>query len=55
MSASNATVLAVFAILRRHCDSEQITAIMEDLQSVPGNKSFRDTIAILTALAKAGG
>lgn len=49
MTASLATVKDVLEIVLRHVDKETAKAIFKDLQSVPGNSSFRTTIIKLEA------
>lgn len=44
MVASNDTVAQVIAVVRRHIDNETWLRILAELEEVPGNKSFRDTI-----------
>ena len=50
MVASNYTVDKLYAILRKHLTNKTINAIIIDLASVPGNKSFRDTVQRLQEL-----
>jgi len=44
MVASNDTIVQVIRVLKRHVDNATLRRIFADLRSVPGNKSFRDTI-----------
>ena len=55
MVASFDTIERIFEVMVRHCTPEQIAAIVQDLQSVPGNKSFRDTIERLALLQRTPG
>jgi hypothetical protein len=48
--ASKDTVELIYEVLRHHVSSEQMEAIIADLQQVPGNKSFRDTVSRLVQL-----
>jgi 6-phosphogluconate dehydrogenase len=50
MVASNYTVDKLYTILRKHLTNKTINAIIIDLASVPGNKSFRDTVQRLQDL-----
>jgi hypothetical protein len=44
MVASYNTVQAIVAVVERHVDPATFKAIVEDLMSVEGNASFKDTI-----------
>ena len=44
MVASNDTVQQILNVILRHVDRPTVKRIVEDLMSVSGNKSFRDTI-----------
>ena len=44
MVASNDTVQQILNVIQRHVDRPTVKRIVEDLMSVSGNKSFRDTI-----------
>ena len=44
MAASLDTVEKVIQVVLRHVDKETALKIVRDLERVPGNKSFRDTI-----------
>jgi hypothetical protein len=47
MSASNQTVKALAEVILRHVSRDTADKIVNDLLEIPGNKSFRDTIAML--------
>jgi len=49
MAASDKTVEAIAKVILRHVTPEIARRIIDDLLEVPGNKSFRDTIAKLVA------
>lgn len=49
MAASHVTVQSVISVIRRHCTSQQTTAILRDLAEIDGNASFRETIRRLGA------
>ncbi len=44
MAASKSTVEQVLEVILKHVSKETALKIIEELTSVPGNKSFRDTI-----------
>jgi hypothetical protein len=44
MAASKSTVEQVLDVILKHVSKETALKIIEDLMSVPGDKSFRDTI-----------
>lgn len=44
MAASDRTVQQVMEVVRRHVSPEVLSAIMDELEKIPGNKSFRDTV-----------
>ena len=44
MVTSNDTVQQILNVILRHVDRPTVKRIVEDLMSVSGNKSFRDTI-----------
>jgi hypothetical protein len=44
MVASNDTVQQILNVILRHVDRPTVKRIVEDLMSVSGNKSFRDTV-----------
>ena len=56
MSASDKTEAdtdqLIYTVIRRHVTDAQISLILEDLISLPGNKSFRDTVGRLMELEK---
>ena len=47
MAAPDQTVREVLKVIRRHVDQATLEKIVEDLQEVPGDKRFRDTIEML--------
>ena len=49
MAASDKTVEAIAKVILRHVTPEVAERIIGDLLEVPGNQSFRDTIAKLVA------
>ena len=49
MAASDKTVEAIAEVILRHVTPEVAERIINDLLEVPGNQSFRDTIAKLVA------
>ena len=51
MVASYDTVTAIFRVMQKHCSPEQIRKIVEELKTVPGNKSFRETVERLEFMA----
>lgn len=44
MAASGATVRAIIEVVRHHIDDKTWRKILDDLETVPGNASFRETI-----------
>jgi hypothetical protein len=44
MAASQSTIERVLEVIQRHVPKDVALRIVEDLMTVPGNKSFRDTI-----------
>ena len=44
MAASKSTVERVLEVILKHVPKETALKILEELMTVPGNKSFRDTI-----------
>ena len=42
----------IYSVIRKHVTDTQIRLILEDLISMPGNKSFRDTVGRLMELEK---
>jgi hypothetical protein len=52
MVVSFDTVAEIAKVLRRHVNDETYGKILEDLETVPGNKSFRDTIQRLRLFHK---
>jgi hypothetical protein len=52
MVASKDTMKLIYEAVKRHVSDDQMQAIIDDLLTVPGNKSFRDTIERLAALAE---
>ena len=50
MVASYDTVDKLYMIMRRHLSYKVLNEIMLDLTTVPGNKSFRDTVERLLRL-----
>jgi hypothetical protein len=44
MVVSNWTSREIASVLRKHLSDDIITAILNDLKQVPGNKSFTQTI-----------
>jgi hypothetical protein len=44
MAASHQTVEQIIAVVSRHVSETQLRAIIRDLEEVPGNRSFRETI-----------
>lgn len=49
MVASATTVEQVAEVLRKHVPRDLIEKICDELEKVPGNKSFRQTIELLVA------
>lgn len=47
MVASNRTTQKVVEIARRHMDDESLGRMLQEMRSVGGNGSFRDTISRL--------
>lgn len=50
MVASISTIQKVMQIVRSHVSDETFRKILMELKEVPGNKSFRDTIAIMAEM-----
>ena len=48
MDGSKDPVQEIGKVLRKHVDHATLQKIIEDLQDVPGNKSFRDVIERLS-------
>ena len=48
MDGSKDPVLEIGKVLRKHVDRATLEKVIEDLQDVPGNKSFRDAIERLS-------
>lgn len=46
------TADAILAVLMKHLSQEQIRDIIQDLQHVPGNKSFRDAMKYLASITR---
>lgn len=44
MAASYDTVRAVLRVVQRHVDAATLKKIIAELEEIPGNKSFRNTI-----------
>jgi hypothetical protein len=44
MVTTRKTLAEVYAVLRKHMALETITAVLGDLQSIEGYRSFQDTI-----------
>ena len=44
MDTSNAPLIEIGRVLRKHVDRATLGQIIEDLKDVPGNKTFRDAI-----------
>ena len=42
----------IYSVIRKHVTDTQIRLILEDLISMPGNQSFRDTVGRLMELEK---
>ena len=42
----------IYSVIRKHVTDTQIRLILEDLISMPRNKSFRDTVGRLMELEK---
>ena len=42
------TCRCLFTVLRKHVDRATLQKVIEDLQDVPGSKSFRDAIERLS-------
>ena len=48
MDASNDVLIEIGRVLRKDVDRATLDQIIEDLQDVPGNKTFRDAIERLS-------
>jgi hypothetical protein len=48
MDASKDPLIEIGRVLRKHVDRATLGQIIEDLQDVPGNKTFRDAIERLS-------
>jgi hypothetical protein len=48
MAASSATVTRLVAVLLKHMTPGKAREFMRDVLEVPGNKSFRDTLAAVS-------
>jgi len=48
MDASKDALIEIGRVLRKHVDRATLRNIIDDLQEVPGNKAFRDTIERLS-------
>lgn len=44
------TAQQILAVVKKHVGQEKMDAILKDLRDIPGNKSFRDTIEMLSKL-----
>ena len=44
MAASKSTIERVLEVIQKHVPKETALEILEELMTVPGNKSFRETI-----------
>ena len=50
MPASVKTMQVVYGVLQKHLDGKLITKLLDDLEEVRGNQSFRTTVLMLSAL-----
>ena len=48
MDASKDPLIEIGRVLRRHLDRATLGQIIEDLQDVPGDKTFRDAVERLS-------
>jgi hypothetical protein len=49
MVASQDTISQVYRVIRKYLTKDRITRLLDDLEKIPGNQSFRATIIALTA------
>ena len=47
---SRETLEKIMAVMKRHLTPSQVRAIVGDLNEVPGDKSFRDTVRAMVAV-----
>ena len=48
MDTSNDPLIEIGRVLRKHVDRATLDQIIEDLQDVPGDKTFRDAVERLS-------
>jgi hypothetical protein len=53
MSVSHDTAAKVLEVLSKYVPPDQMTACIDDLRMIPGNKSFRETIWLIRSLWRA--
>lgn len=49
MVASTTTIEQVAEVIRKHVPRDLVEKICDELEKVPGNKSFRQTVELLVA------
>lgn len=47
MSASKQTVKQIYAVMEKHLTLRQIEMVLKELQPIEGNKSVKETFALL--------
>jgi hypothetical protein len=50
MVVSNLTAEKIYEVVKKHVTDQQMRAILKSLMTVPGNKSFRETVEKLWEL-----